>query len=69
MNGLSIGRIVHYRPLKRNEVQAAIVTKIVNPDAGIVHLTVFPAGTPFLESNILYSEHGEPGTWGWPPKA
>jgi hypothetical protein len=70
MEGLGIGRIVHFID-ERGETSAAIVTKVWNQETGCVNLTVFPDSAEFpvtRETSRLFSEAREPNTWRWPPR-
>jgi hypothetical protein len=65
MQGLGIGRIVHYHPgtddpqfrsaeINRPVVVAAIITKIHNEEFGIISLTIFPDGYPCVSRAAVY---------------
>lgn len=78
----SIGRIVHYYPIRvpgyggsAEGPYAAMVTAL-NPmpnmpnSADSIAATVFlPSGTPMGNPFIPHSEHPQPGHWSWPPRA
>lgn len=70
MKGLVIGRIVHYVTTNSKETCAAIVTGVVDQDAGTVNVMVFSdlAGNAVQARNKPFSENSEPGTWHWPPR-
>jgi hypothetical protein len=70
----SVGRIVHYTNLGDKdgkyppEQQAAIVTRVRDPEKGLVALhTFYPTGQ-FDMDNVPYSEEYARGCWSWPPK-
>lgn len=69
MNGLIVGRMVHYVPPDGPDaVQAAVVCRVIDANKGIVHLHVFPSGTSYVATNVTYFETGGRNTWHWPPR-
>ena len=75
MEGLQVGRIVHYvaygtpgGEYAAGAHRAAIVTEILgNTDRDVVNLCIFnPTGMHF--NFAAYSEKPIPGTWHWPEK-
>lgn len=76
MEGLGIGRIVHYvaygtpgGEYPAGAHRAAIVTEIVNKEKGIIGLCVLNPTGMFFNTNIEYSAGGTAGTWHWPEGA
>ncbi len=71
LDGLAIGRMVHFVNESSSETHAAIVTKVWNKENGCVNLTVFADSEEhpvYRETARLFSELREPGTWRWPPR-
>jgi len=84
MEGLGVGRIVHYNPGADQPCHAAIVTKVVRKDEGMVNLTTFyPGGGTrdchmvFADAGMTSADVGAPetplvlytsGTWHWPER-
>ena len=71
MEGLAVGRIVHFVNEGSGETHAAIVTRVWNKETGCVNLTVFADSEEnpvYRETSRLFSESREPGTWRWPPR-
>lgn len=69
MNTPSIGRIVHYSDDQGTACNAAVVTAVIESNAGHVALRVFPAEMLADEwlSDVPYSATpGHIGTWHWP---
>jgi hypothetical protein len=68
MEGLAVGRIVHYRDIKYGAYDlAAIITQIVSEENGHVGLFVlYPDGQRHREA--LYSKKPLAGRWTWPEK-
>lgn len=84
MDGVAVGRVVHYVPasyesMYPGECRSAIITKVWSDD-GTCQLSVFmdgsndgPEYTP--PSNVAwktskqFSETPEPGKWHWPERA
>lgn len=75
MEGLQIGRIVHYvaygtphGEFPAGAHRAAIITEI-KPPAGVVSLCVLNPTGMFFNVEVSYSEDvNVPGTWHWPEK-
>ena len=70
MDGLSIGRVVHFTDAS-GETHAAMVTKVWDQETGYVNLHVLvqnPERPIKLETSRLFSEAREPNTWRWPPR-
>lgn len=72
MDGLTIGRIVHY--LNAGKHRAAVVTHVWDKETGVVNLYVFPDGSHPLETITPTSvkfdaEAIEAYTWHWIEKA
>jgi hypothetical protein len=72
MDGLTIGRIVHYQAMPTEGhpgCLAAIVTDIHDSEIGLIELTVF-ASVAFQQVGrvqyIAYGDKHQPGTWHWP---
>ena len=67
MDGLTVGRMVHY--VRTNGVHnAAIVSNVLNKTQGTVALTVFQLdhnNPVILINNVMFSDIKEPGTWHW----
>ena len=63
----TIGRIVHFNDAHGGNflTTAAIITK-VNP-TGTVDLAVFAPENLYYQSNVPFTDHGEYGSWNWPP--
>lgn len=75
MEGLAIGRIVHYVLDDQGTVRPAIIVRIWDQETGNCNLQVFTDGTNdqtgsslVWRTSILYSEEPKAGTWHWPPK-
>lgn len=72
MQAPSIGRIVHYQRhgspngQHKSEPSPAIITKVVNADAGIVGLAVFNPNGLYFNEWVEYGADAAPGTWRWP---
>lgn len=75
MEGLVVGRIVHYVTIVYFE-RPAIVVNVIDKEKGIVNLQVFgdtnSALIPYIgegnlnwESKVPYSEEGSAHTWHW----
>lgn len=78
MDGLGVGRIVHYRALDYSEeyqgtpvCRAAIVTEVNDAERGEASLTVFePGGTVNGISCVSFDGDAKPwDTWHWPERA
>jgi hypothetical protein len=70
MDGLGIGRIVHFTDTS-GETHAAIVTRVWDQETGSVNLSVFVENDerPIKrETSRLFSETREPNTWRWPSR-
>jgi len=70
MEGLTVGRIVHYSSGKVH--RAAIVTKVISKQVGPVELHVFWTLDAIQKSTprVSYSEDTDvPDTWHWIEKA
>ena len=70
MDGLAIGRIVHFTD-ESCSVHAAVVTRVHDQASGSVNLTYFPDDeiNPVARAtHMKFSEPREPGTWRWPPR-
>ena len=71
------GRIVRYVS-PEGWIRPAIVTRVADPETGVVNLTVFPdgtndvgiepPGTTLRATSVSYSHEVTPGTWHWPRK-
>ena len=71
------GRIVRYVS-PDGWVRPAIVTRVCDPQTGVVNLTAFPdgtndvgvepPGTTFRATSVQYSAEVQAGTWHWPRK-
>lgn len=78
MNGLTVGRIVHYID-NDDEHRAAIVVYVWNKESGLVNLQVFNNGQygdpyhapegAYLKTSVQYSEQPTTNTWHWVEKA
>lgn len=76
MDGLAVGRVVHYvaygTPKGEFPVgahRAAIITEINDKDNGIVSLCVLNPTGLFFNQNLPYNADGSvPGSWHWPEK-
>ena len=71
MEGLTEGRIVHYS-LGVGEHRAAIVTDVIDKNAGVVSLVVFwlQYDSPMDTNYVSYNEHTDYyGSWHWIEKA
>ena len=86
MEGLGVGRIVHYvlfgfsfpgDPDQGNTgCVAAIVTRVLEADRGLVQLAVFrPGWTQIVgggsrdDGGAYFSDEKKPDTWHWPERA
>lgn len=82
MDGLAVGRIVHYvmeDGLHKGEVRPAIIVKVWDGSQnGCCQLQVFTDGTNDGEryasgvtwkTSRVYDADGGPGTWHWPVRA
>jgi hypothetical protein len=72
MEGLTIGRIVHY--VNAGKHRAAVVTHVWSKEGGTVNLYIFPDGSHPLENltptSVRFDETaGEAYTWHWIEKA
>lgn len=69
----SIGRVVHYQRYgtpggeHKAEPSPAIITRIVDAEAGIVDAVVFNPTGQYFSQNIQHSSEPKPGCWNWPP--
>lgn len=76
MEGLAVGRIVHYvaygtpgGEFPQGVHRAAIITEVDVVNSGIVGLCVLNPTGMFFNQHIPYSENtSQPGTWHWPEK-
>lgn len=78
MEGLTEGRIVHF-VVPNGQHRPAIVTRVWNPQSGMVTLNVFadePNDTDWAkgknvvcETSVEYSEEPRPRTWHWIERA
>ena len=74
MKGLGIGRIVHYHHTSvRDGMCAAIVTRIVDKERGVVQLQLFQEGSAAVHKySVGFSDLTEgdtaAGFWTWPPR-
>lgn len=77
MEGLTVGRMVHYvaygTPGGEFPVgahRAAIVTEVEDAEAGIVTLSILNPSGIFFNSHLPYDETAQrPGTWHWIERA
>lgn len=78
MDGLTVGRIVHYRGLDYSEryegdpvCQAAIVVAVDDAKRGAARLTIFDqAGNTNMLARVAYDNDAKPfDTWHWPERA
>lgn len=77
MDGLAVGRVVHYvaygtpkGEFPANVHRAAIVTEVEDKEKGIVGLCVLNPTGMFFNLHLQYSaDTNIPGTWHWPEKA
>ena len=75
MDGLTVGRIVHYvaygtpgGEYQAGAHRAAIVAEIKEAESGTCVLTIFnPTGLHW--NTAPFSQEPKPGTWHWPEKA
>ena len=78
MQGLGIGRIVHYRLSIDDKgvdsgIRPAVITHVWN-DEGLVNLQIFLDGSldrteiPTAKTSVPYAPEGKVGYWHWPPK-
>lgn len=71
MDGLTVGRMVHYvRTYKVHE--AAIVSEVIDAEKGVVTLHIFSvlgAAAVQVRSSIKYDENKDTHTWHWIEKA
>jgi hypothetical protein len=69
----SIGRVVHYQRYgtpggeHKAEPSPAIITRIVDAEAGIVDAVVFNPTGQYFSQNLQHSSEPKPGCWNWPP--
>lgn len=74
MDGLTIGRMVHY-VIHDGSHYAAIVTAVPDHEKGVIDVVVFPPSkasalpATFVIEPAQYSEGKEPGTWHWIERA
>lgn len=69
MDGLTIGRNVHYVESPEHHL-AALVAYIWDKERGLINLGGFDSnGQPFAKTSVLYDEGGAVGTWHWIEKA
>ena len=77
MQGLAVGRVVHYRAAIATEngdtgIRPAIITHVWNDD-GLVNLIVFADGSydqavaAYSKTSIGYAPEDKVGYWHWPP--
>lgn len=66
MKGLTVGRIVHFVGVDV-EHTAAIVTRVLDKEKGIVNLTIFPdLEEPSVRSEVPYEEAATSAhSWHW----
>lgn len=74
MEGLGIGRIVHYVAYgtpggEYPSVCRAAVVSEVNHDTNEVGLVVLNPTGLFFNRGVQFSEENKPGTWHWPERA
>lgn len=72
LEGLQVGRIVHFVAPRSGAHYAAVITDIRDAGVGGVDLYIFPCrdsiGGLFLP-NVWYSDREiEPGSWHWPER-
>ena len=75
MEGLTVGRIVHYvaygtpgGEYPAGAHRAALVTEVLDADNGVCTLAVFnPTGIHW--NRAIYSDTAAPGTWHWIERA
>lgn len=69
----SIGRVVHYQRYgtpggeHKAEPSPAIITRVVDAEAGIVDAVVFNPTGQYFSQNLQHSSEPKPGCWNWPP--
>jgi hypothetical protein len=69
MEGLTIGRIVHYVSTDPQHT-AAIVTKIIDKENGVCNLMIFAdLEQTFVREAIPYDQGAKFQTWHWPERA
>ncbi len=70
MEGVTIGRIVHYVDPDSGADQAAIITSVrdgqVAQSIGVVDLTVFHPRAVEHRDDVPFSRTGDRGSWHWP---
>lgn len=70
----SVGRIVHMTSRGSADGQfppaarAAVITEVLDADAGRVHLCVLNPTGVFHDLDVPYAEEPTPGHWSWPPR-
>jgi hypothetical protein len=67
MDGLTVGRMVHY-VRTTNIHEAATISEVIDKEKGIVVLHIFSvrgATAVMIRSAIKYDEKMEPNTWHW----
>jgi hypothetical protein len=79
LDGLTVGRIVHYRAIDATEgddgvevCHAAIVTRVLDAEGGLIDLTAFRPGdeAPSPVSHVRHDDETKPAdTWHWPERA
>lgn len=76
MDGLTVGRMVHYvaygtpnGEFPQGVHRAAVVTAVEDADKGIVSLCVLNPTGIFFNQGLRYDEAKAPGTWHWIEKA
>lgn len=69
MEGLVVGRIVHYTDSKWGH-QAAIVIRVLDKERGVVSLNTFrpDTGATFLVPATVFGNEANEGTWHWPER-
>lgn len=75
MDGLAVGRIVHYvaygtpgGEFPAGVCRAAIITEVEDPESALVSLCVFNPTGIFLNQHLYHDSQHAPGTWHWPEK-
>jgi len=70
MKGLTVGRIVHFVGIDPQHA-AALVTRVLDAEKGIVNLTVFPdMEEPYFRCEVPYEEAATSAhSWHWVEQA
>lgn len=78
MNGLAVGRIVHFTAPDYNGTKvngelplachAAIVTRLVDEEKGVINLQWFDDNSRHVARRVIHSEQPKENAWHWPER-